>query len=590
MDLSSLTPLQEQAVKHRGGPLIVLAGPGTGKTRTLTFRIAHLIAGGIARPGQILAVTFTNKAAEEMSSRISQLGRKIEKFSSPWISTFHGFCFRFLHENLSTTFQLLSENEALSFLREIIREQFPDFPIQYLKELAQKISWARNALILPDSTEELSPWEIYPHWPYCYRVYQEKISTGRLLDFDELLIRTVSLLEKETELRATLQNRLPYVFIDEFQDINASQYRLFQLVTRIDGEWMVIGDPNQAIYGFRGANAVFFSHLQRECPNLTEITLAETFRLNQTILAASSQVIESAIGKNRISLISSLIGESSLRVAGLSSAEEEGDYISRIIEEEMGGLSLSSKGMDSFSDFRHNQPRSFADFAVLYRLHAQGELLAKTFSQKGIPYKKVQEMHWAERPEIRACLTLLQSLPSWDISPGAALEEIFPAKIPEVHTISAEGVEAVKKLRLWAATFKGSLKEFIEVLSIQTGLDTYEPDQETVKLLTLHASKGLEFPVVIIAGCEENLLPLTLLKESDPEEERRLFYVGLTRAREKVILTWAKKRTLFGRKMVQLPSPFLENIKAPLKEQLTIKGTSHRRKSGKKQLLLFGRN
>ncbi len=153
--------------------------------------------------------------------------------------------------------------------------------------------------------------------------------------------------------------------------------------------------------------------------------------------------------------------------------------------------------MDSFSDFRHNQPRSFADFAVLYRLHAQGEMLARIFSKKGIPFKKIQEVHWVERPEIRACLTLLKSLPSWDISPLAALEKVFLAKPPEIHPTSAEGVEAIKKLRLWAATFKGSLKEFIEVLSIQTGLDTYEPDQETVKLLTLHAAKGLEFPIVI---------------------------------------------------------------------------------------------
>ncbi|MBI4768347.1 MAG: ATP-dependent helicase, partial [Deltaproteobacteria bacterium] len=584
MDLSSLTPSQEKAVKHRGGPLIVLAGPGTGKTRTLTFRIAYLIAGGIARPEQILAVTFTNKASEEMRSRINQLGQEIDRFSPPWISTFHGLCFRFLQENFSPTFQLLSENEALAFLRGIVREQFPDFPTQSLKELAQRISWAKNSLILPDSSEALPHWETYPHWPSCYRAYQEKIGSGRLFDFDELLTRTVSLLEKDTELRISLQTRLPYFFIDEFQDINPAQYRLFQLLTRINGEWMVIGDPNQAIYGFRGANAVFFSHLQRECPNLTEITLPETFRLNQTVLAASSQVIESAIGKHTIGLISGLKGEPSLKVAGLSSAEEEGEYITRIIEEEMGGLSLSSKGMDSFSGFRHNQPRSFADFAVLYRLHAQGELLAKTFSKQGIPYKKIQEVHWVERPEIRACLTLLRALPSRDISPGAALEKIFLAGLSEVHPPSAEGVEAVKKLRLWAATFKGPLQEFIEVLSIQTGLDTYEPDQETVKLLTLHASKGLEFPIVIIAGCKGNLLPLTLLKESDPEEERRLFYVGLTRAKEKVMLTWAKNRTLFGRKMVQVPSPFLKNIQPRLIEQLKVEGTRPRKKPGKKQL------
>jgi DNA helicase-2/ATP-dependent DNA helicase PcrA len=589
MDFSSLTPAQEQAVKHLGGPLIVLAGPGTGKTRTLTYRIAHLIASGIARPDQILAVTFTNKAAEEMRARIDQLGRGIEQFIPPWISTFHGFCFRFLRENLSTSYQLLSENEALALLRETVRQQFPDFPTPSLKELARHISWAKNALILPDSSETLPPWDTYPNWPSCYRLFQEKLGVGHFWDFDELLMQAVTLLERNPALKADLQVRLPYVFIDEFQDINPSQYRLFELLTRKNGEWMVIGDPNQAIYGFRGANADFFSRLQQDCPTLKEITLEETFRLNQTVLAASSQVMEGAIYRRPVGLISNLKGEPFLKVVGLSSAEEEGEYLTRIIEEEMGGLSLSSKGMDSFSHFRHNQPRSFADFAVLYRLHVQGELLARAFSKKGIPFKKIQEVHWVERPEIRACLTLLLSLPSWAMSPLAALEKVLFEKAPEVHPAAAEGVEALKRLRLWAAAFRGPLKEFIEVLSIQTGLDTFEPDQETVKLLTLHAAKGLEFPVVIITGCEGNLLPLSLLKESDPEEERRLFYVGLTRAKEKVILTWARKRTLFGQKLVQSPSPFLEFIKAPLKEQIDIKGTKPPMKPGKKQLSLFGK-
>lgn len=569
--------------------MIVLAGPGTGKTRTLTYRVAHLIASTIARSDQILAVTFTNKAAEEMRSRIDQLGQGIDQFSPPWISTFHGFCFRFLRENLSTPYQLLSENEALALLQETVRQYFPDFPTPSLKELARRISWAKNALILPDSPGALPPWETYLNWPSCYQAFQEKLGAGLFWDFDELLIQAVTLLEKNPDLRADLQAHLPFVFIDEFQDINPSQYRLFELLTRKDGEWMVIGDPNQAIYGFRGSSAEFFPRLQKENPSLTEVTLEETFRLNQTVLAASSQVIEGTILRRPVRLVSSLKGEPSLNVVALPSAEEEGEYISRIIEEEMGGLSLSFKGMDSFSDFRHNQPRSFADFAVLYRLHAQGEVLAAIFSKKGIPFKKIQEVHWVERPEIRAFLTHLKSLPSWDISPQAALEKVIFTKPSEIHPASPEGAEAIKKLRLWAAVFRGPLKEFIEELSIQTGLDTYEPDQETVKLLTLHAAKGLEFPIVFIAGCEGNLLPLSLLKQSDPEEERRLFYVGLTRAKEKVILTWARKRTLFGRKWVQSPSPFLENIEPPLKKQIEIRGTKHPLKPKKKQMSLFGK-
>ncbi len=587
MDLSSLTPSQDQAVRHQGSPLIVLAGPGTGKTRTLTYRIAHLISSGIARSDQILAVTFTNKAAEEMRSRIEQLGSWMDQSSPPWISTFHGFCFRFLQENLSATFQLLSENEALSLLRETVRDQFPDFPMASLKELARRISWAKNALIMPDSSENLSSWDTYPNWPSCYCVFQEKLNTGRLWDFDELILQVVSLLEKNPILRAALQEQRPYVFVDEFQDINPSQYRLFQLLTRKNSQWMVIGDPNQAIYGFRGAGADFFSRLLQDCPNLTEISLKESFRLNQTILAASSQVMESANCRKPVELTSRIKGEPIIKVVGLSSAEEEGEYLARIVEEEMGGLSLSSKGMNSFSDVRHNPPRSFADFAVLYRLHTQGELLAGTFSKKGIPFKKIQEMHWVERPEIRMILGLLRSLPSGDISPMAAVEKVIYEKSIAFKTSASEGVEALKKLRLWAADFKGPLQEFIEALSIQTGLDTYEPDQESVRLLTLHAAKGLEFPIVIIAGCEGNLLPLSLLKESDPEEERRLFYVGLTRAKEKVILTWSKKRTLFGRNLVQSPSPFLSDIKATLKNQTDFKGTRNSVRSRKKQLSLF---
>ena len=214
-------------------------------------------------------------------------------------------------------------------LQETVSQQFPDFPTRSLKELARHISRAKNALIRPDSSETLPVWDTYPNWPSCYRAFQEKLRVSQYLDFDDLLIQAVTLLEKNPALQANLQARLPYVFIDEFQDINPSQYRLFELLTRKNGEWMVIGDPNQAIYGFRGASADFFSRLQIDCPTLKEITLEETFRLNQTVLAASSQVMEGAFSKRPISLVSSLTGEPSLKVIGLSSAEEEGEYIAR---------------------------------------------------------------------------------------------------------------------------------------------------------------------------------------------------------------------------------------------------------------------
>ncbi len=585
-DLSFLTPAQEQAVRHQGGPLMVLAGPGTGKTRTLTYRLAHLMAGGIARSDQILAITFTNKAAEEMRSRVAQFSGELQAFSPPWISTFHGFCYRFLRVNSPVPGQLLSEQEALALLKKTVQEKVKDFPAQSFRELGRRISLAKNVWSPSETPQSLPTWDTYPNWPSLYQAYQEKLDSQKLWDFDELLIQAVSLLEENPDLQGAWQFRFPYLFIDEFQDINPIQYRLFQLLTRKDGQWMVIGDPNQSIYGFRGASADFFARLHRECPLLTEIPLTETFRLNQTILASSSRVLEGS-SKNRSVPLSSLrMGEPQVPVAALSCAEEEGEYIAQVIEEEMGGLSLLAKGPGSLSRSGQDTPRSFADFVVLYRLHAQGDLLAKAFSKKGIPFKKIQEVHWAERPEIRSFLKKLRSILSLDFSPGAAVEKVL-SENAELLPLEDEGIEALKKLRLSAATFKGPLEEFIETLSIQTGLDTYEPDQETVNLLTIHASKGLEFPVVIISGCEANLLPLSLLKESDPEEERRLFYVGLTRAREKLFLTWARRRTLYGQKLVQTPSPFLENMGDLLKSSLYRKGNKKPLRPRKKQMSLF---
>lgn len=565
---------------------MVLAGPGTGKTRTLTYRLAHLMAEGIARSDQILAVTFTNKAAEEMRSRAAQFSGEFQAFSPPRISTFHGFCYRFLKEQDSTPFQLLSEQESLAVLKKTVRERVTDFPAQSFKELARRISLAKNAWSLSESPPSFPLWETYPEWPTLYEAYQEKLTSHKFWDFDELLIQAVSLLEKNPDLQGAWQDRFPYLFIDEFQDITPVQYRLFQLLTRKDGQWMVIGDPNQSIYGFRGAGADFFDRLRREYPSLTEVHLTETFRLNQTILTASSRVLEGASQNRLVPLATSRKGEPQVPVAALSCAVEEGDYIARLVEEEMGGLDLLAKGQGPYSRSGQDKPRSFADFAVLYRLHAQGDLLAKAFLKKGIPFKKIQEVHWAERPEIRLFLKKLRSIPSLDFSPGAAVEKVL-SENAQLQSLEDEGIEALKKLRLWAATFKGPLEEFIETLAIQTGLDTYEPDQETVKLLTLHASKGLEFPLVIIAGCEENLLPLSLLKESDPEEERRLFYVGVTRAKEKLFLTWAKRRTLFGQKLVQKPSPFLENMGSLLEVSFLPGGDKKPVPPRKKQMSLF---
>jgi DNA helicase-2/ATP-dependent DNA helicase PcrA len=315
------------------------------------------------------------------------------------------------------------------------------------------------------------------------------------------------------------------------------------------------------------------------------IHLEETFRLNPTILKASIQVIQGSIRPSSIELRSQKDGEGVIPVLVTASEEEEGEQIARLIEKEMGGFTFLDQGERSYSG--NLSTRSFSDFAVLYRLHAQGEGLARAFMKKGIPFQRVQEIHWAERPEIRSCLHYLKTTIPTDIPAKQAIKELFSRRIIESESLSLEGAEALKRLAAWSDRFKGPLGEFLETLSIQTGLDTYEPDQEQISLLTLHAAKGLEFPFVIIAGCEANLLPLSLLKESDPEEERRLFYVGLTRAQDKLVLTWARKRNLFGQYLSQSPSPFLEDIEAELKSQGGPAGKKPLMRPKKKQMSLF---
>jgi len=591
MDQAALTPSQRQAVTHRGGPLMVLAGPGTGKTRTLTYRLAYLVLEQGIPPKNILAVTFTNQAAEEMRARVAQLLPRDSGGPPPWITTFHGFSYRLLRQSFFPNHQLLSENESLEVLRSSLRERHQGFPSKLLKELSRLISLAKGSLLTPEEADRLPGWEALPEWPAVYRTYQDRLSDKNLWDFDDLIQQTAFLLEEQPGFRKQWQLRVPQVLVDEFQDINTAQYRLFRLLAGDHREWLVIGDPNQAIYGFRGAGANFFNRLREQVPQITEIHLEDTFRLNQTILKASSQVISASSRAFPYRMKTAKIGDPTLPVAGLSSAEEEARYLAALIEQRLGGFSFLTSG----SAGTEEQPVSLADFAVLYRLHAQGELIGRVFDEKGVPYKKVQERHWSDCPEVRRLFAGLKSLLPFQGTPLKAVDQVIahPSRYPGVPQRRSAGTEpnqpteALKKLRLLAATFRGGLESFLEILSLQTGLDSYEPDQENVKLLTLHAAKGLEFRFVILTGCEANLLPLTVFGESDPEEERRLFYVGLTRATQNIFLTWAKKRRLHGQTLWQSPSPFLGDIEEMLKSNVPLPEALKPDRPRRRQLSLF---
>jgi DNA helicase II / ATP-dependent DNA helicase PcrA len=590
MDLAALTLRQQQAVAFRGGPLMVLAGPGTGKTRTLTHRLAYLVLERGIPPEKILAVTFTNQAAEEMRSRVELLLRRERSPAHPWITTFHGFGYRLLRQSFFPKHRLLSENEALEVLKNVLRERPLKVAPRLLSLLSRRISLAKGSLLTPSEATNLPDWDALPEWPAVYQAYQARLCEQNSWDFDDLIQRTVRLFRDRPVFREQWQIRYPLVLVDEFQDINTAQYQLFHLLAG-DGDWLVIGDPNQAIYGFRGAGADFFNRLREQIPRLTEIHLEDTFRLNQTILKASSQVIAAASASFPYRMKTAKIGDPTLTVAGLPSAEAEARYLAGLIEKLVGGLSFLTTG----PAVSGKQPVSLADFAVLYRLHAQGELISRTFQEKGIPFKRVQERHWTDCPEIRQLFTRLKALLPFQGTPLQALDQVLalPVQDPQGPAPESSGIlpgpsiEALKKLRLSAAAFPGGLDSFLEVLSLQTGLDAYEPDQENVKLLTLHAAKGLEFRYVLLSGCEANLLPLTIFGNSDLEEERRLFYVGLTRATQNIFLSWAKKRRLLGQTLMQSPSPFLADIEENLKSNAALPETGKPNRPNRRQLSLF---
>ena len=316
MDLSQLTSRQLEAVVHQGTPLMVLAGPGTGKTHTLTSRIGYGIQERGIPAEKILAVTFTNQAAEEMAARVRRLLKPGSGPAAPWTTTFHGFGYRVLHQLLSEPPTLLSENEAVHLLKETVKKFRPDFPLQQLKELSRRISLAKGSLQPAEARDSLPAWRLFPDWSDLYQGYEQQLAARHCWDFDDLITQTVYFLENRAEFRERIWTEFPWVFVDEFQDINAARYRLFRLVTGPNRDWMVIGDPNQAIYGFRGARADFFSRLRKEADPTKEIFLEETFRLSRTILEASRQIMAASAGSAPITLTTAKPGGPTVTASG----------------------------------------------------------------------------------------------------------------------------------------------------------------------------------------------------------------------------------------------------------------------------------
>ncbi|HEY5976812.1 MAG TPA: UvrD-helicase domain-containing protein [Solirubrobacterales bacterium] len=642
--LADLNDPQRQAVRHGEGALLVIAGAGSGKTRVLTHRIAYLLATERARPGEILAITFTNKAASEMRERVGDLvGRSVRAM---WVTTFHSACARMLRADAerlgySRSFTIYDESDSLRMLKRCMTELGID-PKRYPpRAIRAQISGAKNQLVDASEYGQRQGSVFEETAAEVYGLYEKRMLAANAMDFDDLLVRTVNALELFEEVRERWRRTFRHVLVDEYQDTNHAQYRLLQLLCADHGNLMVVGDEDQSIYGFRHADIRNILDFERDFPEAEVIKLEQNYRSTQTILSAANAVVERNRERREKKLWTEIAGGEPVQLAELRDEHEEARWVAgeiqRLVEEE---------------EVRRE------DVAVFYRTNAMSRVLEDTLVRFELPYQVIGGTKFYERAEIKdavAYLSLLVNssdqvsfsrvvnsprrgigntsqariashantvgLPVWEVvdrveevpglgaaaikalsrfhelieslreraESGAPVAEILEATLRESgylealeaeRTIEAEGrVENLEELIGVAGEFDANheiegevdippLEEFLQQISLYTEQDGLREEESLVTLMTLHNAKGLEYDTVFIVGCEEGSFPhMRALEEGGEEEERRLCYVGITRARQRLYMTWARERRLFGRAEHNLPSRFVDELPADLTER-----------------------
>jgi DNA helicase-2/ATP-dependent DNA helicase PcrA len=534
----SLNGSQLRAVEHTGGHLLIVAGPGTGKTHTLAFRIARVSRQ--LEPGQrLLAITFTHKAAEELKERLAK--RSPEARNKILVGTFHSFCLAYLREHIKDITIAAADD-----LEGVVRQLWPDLPKRQLKKKLQSLQEYKTRNIEGQTPPELS-------------AYNQALKANKLLDFDDLLLEATKI------LAGVNKTEFVHVFVDEYQDINTLQRVLLREFARLGATVTAIGDPHQAIYSFRGADVAFFERFAEDFKGATVLSLSDNYRSAPNLLKASGQIVARETPLV-CAVTADIYRQGRLTVYEAPTDKAEAEYVVHQIEKMVGGTSMFSQDSGRVTT-TPSVARSFRDIAVLYRLNAQKSVLEAALERHGIPYQTSDDRPFMELAPVPELVALLKDLRSSDTLSDAmeklpkttAGEKIFK----DSRSAWRKNVERFVRM---AKRFD-YLAEFLDYLALQQPEDAIERRAENVHLLTLHAAKGLEFPVVFIIGCEQNLLPLSIENMvSDSEEERRLFYVGMTRAKEVLYLTHARRRRLFGRWMSNPPSPYLNDIAHELKD------------------------
>jgi DNA helicase II / ATP-dependent DNA helicase PcrA len=633
----SLNSPQKEAVQHLEGPLLILAGAGSGKTRVLTHRIAYAISSGKAAPNEILAVTFTNKAAKEMEHRIykmlHELGLPIHE--PLWISTFHSFCTRILREHITLLdfkpfFGIYDTADQLSLIKKVMSALNINDKMYPAKNFASRINAAKQLALYPDDIQKKNRHIMDDKSLEVYRYYEAELKRANSLDFGDLLLKTYDLFRMYPALLESLQDKFKYIMVDEYQDTNRIQYLIVHMLAAKHKNLCVVGDEDQSIYSWRGADISNILDFEKDYPNAKVVKLEENYRSSGNIVKAATTLIQNNTERKDKTLFTSNSDGELIQVREEKNEYEEARFVAKEIQ------SLIASG------------ESISDIAIFYRTNAQSRVLEEQLRTHSIPYKIIGGIRFYERMEIKDVLSYMKlsinnsddvalkriiNVPARGIGKTTVerIEELAAAakismldairaavesrefnagttgklrrftelvenlttssqhyKLPDFYTVLLDSTEYLAKLKSDESPEaqsrienleelnnaivqftkergeESSLISFLEEMALVNDVDSLDESQASVTLMTLHISKGLEYPFVFIVGLEENLFPSGRVQEDESdqsvEEERRLAYVGITRARVKLYLTYARSRRVWGQEQFNPPSRFINEI------------------------------